>query len=131
MRLAGDVSPLVENPEPVLARCREPELIRALIEPARSAPTPAERRAAREKIRMLVFREAEAILFQEEFPIIPIYFYVNTGFLRETVRGFHHKLEFEDGSTGWNLQDLHPLRSVWMARRREVPRGGKPGEHGR
>jgi hypothetical protein len=106
----------------VLARGREPELIRALIEPARSAPTPEARRAAGERIRMLVFREAEAILFQEEFPIIPVYFYVNSGFLRETVRGFHHKLEFDDGSTGWNLQDLHPLRSVWMAKPGETDR---------
>lgn len=115
IRLAGDVTPLVENPEPVLARLREPEPIRALIESARSAPTPAARRELLEKIRMLVFREAEAILFQDEFPIIPVYFYVNSGFVRETVRGFHQKLEYEDGTTGWNLQDLHPLRSVWMA----------------
>lgn len=122
LRLAGDVTPLVENPEPVLARLHEPEPIRALIEQARSAATPAARRALLEKIRMLIFREAEAILFQDEFPIIPIYFYVNSGLLRETVRGFHQKLEFEDGTTGWNLQDLHPLRSVWMA---------KPGEGGR
>jgi hypothetical protein len=89
--------------------------MRALLASARSAATPEIQLKEREKIRMRILREAEAILFQDEFPIIPVYFYVNVGFVRETVRGFHQQLVFEDGSTGWNLQDLHPLRNVWMA----------------
>jgi oligopeptide transport system substrate-binding protein len=115
IRLAADVTPFVNEPEPVLARLREPEPIRALLAAARSASTPEQRLAEHAKVRMRLLREAEAILFQDEFPIIPVYFYVNVGFVRENVRGFHQKLELEGGKTGWNLQDVHPLRDVWMA----------------
>ena len=114
VRLGADVSPLVDNPEPLLARLREPAAIRALLEPARSAPTPDARRIAREKIRLLVLREAEAILVQDEFPILPVYFYVNAGLVRENVRGFYTRLEFPDGRKGWNLQEVHPLRDIWI-----------------
>jgi oligopeptide transport system substrate-binding protein len=114
IRLAGDVTPLVERPEPILERLKEPEAIRALLPEARGAATPDARRLAREKIRLLVLREAEAILVQDEFPILPIYFYVNVGLLRENVRGFYSKLEFEDGRSGWNVKDDHPLRDIWI-----------------
>ena len=119
IRLAGDVTPLVERPEPILEHLKEPEAIRALLPEAQSAPTPDARRVAREKIRLLVFREAEAILVQDEFPILPIYFYVNAGLVRENVRGFYSKLEFEDGRSGWNVQEIHPLRDIWI----ESPKG--------
>jgi oligopeptide transport system substrate-binding protein len=119
IRLAGDVTPLVERPEPILARLREPEAIRALLPEAQSAPTPDARRVAREKIRLLVFREAEAIIVQDEFPILPIYFYVNAGLVRENVRGFYSRLEFADGRSGWNVQEIHPLRDIWI----ESPKG--------
>ena len=114
IRLAGDVTPLVERPEPILERLKEPEAIRALLSEARGAPTPDARRLAHEKIRLLIFREAEAILVQDEFPILPIYFYVNIGLLRENVRGFYSKLEFEDARSGWNVKDDHPLRDIWI-----------------
>ncbi|HEX6271487.1 MAG TPA: peptide ABC transporter substrate-binding protein [Polyangiaceae bacterium] len=115
IRLAGDVTPFVERPEPVLARLREVEPMRALLGAARSASTPESKLEEHGKIRMQLLREAEAILFQDAFPIIPVYFYVNVGFVRQNVRGFYQKLELENGKTGWNLQDVHPLRDVWMA----------------
>jgi oligopeptide transport system substrate-binding protein len=114
VRLASDVTPLVEKPETYLPRLREPELVRALLEPARSATTADAQRMAREKLRLLVLREAEAILVEDEFPILPVYFYVNVGLVREYVRGFYSKLEFPDGTSGWNLQEIHPLRDVWI-----------------
>jgi oligopeptide transport system substrate-binding protein len=120
VRLAGDVEPLIRDPEPVLKGFGEPEPVRGLLDQLRSAPTPAARLALRAKIRLRVLREAEAILVQEEFPILPVYFYVNSGFTRENVRGFYQQLVFDDGRTGWNFQDIHPLRDIWI----ESPRKG-------
>jgi oligopeptide transport system substrate-binding protein len=112
LRLAGDIEPLVRDPESWLSRLREPERVRALVESFKSAKTTSERLAGRQKLRMAILREAEAILVQDEFPIIPVYFYVNSGLIRRNVRGFYTKLE---GRNGWNFQDIHPLRDIWLA----------------
>ena len=51
--------------------------------------------------RNAVFAQMETILNQEQFPILPIYYYVNQGLLRKNI-------------TGWypNIQDLHPLKFI-------------------
>jgi oligopeptide transport system substrate-binding protein len=110
IRLTTDVTPLLAEPEPLLAKLKEPAPIRALLATARGGP-PAEQREAREKIRMLLFREAEAILFQDDFPIIPLYFYVNAGLIRERVRGFTPQMMVSNVTLG--------LRDLWV----EGPRG--------
>jgi ABC-type oligopeptide transport system substrate-binding subunit len=61
---------------------------------------------------MALLVEAEAILVQEEFPIVPIYFYVNSGLVSPSVRGFHTMLKHPDGTLSPNLQDIHPLYAV-------------------
>ena len=69
------------------------------------------------------FREAEAILVQDEFPIMPIYFYVVSGLVRPYVKEFYSALKLPDGSSASNLQDLHPFHDVWIdaeARARET-----------
>jgi oligopeptide transport system substrate-binding protein len=116
VRLASDVTPVIENPDALLARLESPDRVRALVAHAKDAKEPAARAHARETLRMALFREAEAILLGEALPILPIYFYVNTGFLRPGVSGFHTKLELEDGSKAVNLQDLHPLRDLDVRR---------------
>ncbi len=65
---------------------------------------------------MLLLREAEAILVQDEFPIMPLYFYVNGSLVAPEVRGFYSTLVFDDGTTAPNLQDIHPLRDIWVER---------------
>ena len=122
IRLAADVEPLVRAPETFVANFRDPEPIRALAEKARSADAPPARLDATQKLRLLVLREAEAILLQDEFPIIPIYFYVNTSFVRDNVRGWYTALTLPDGRKGWNFQDLHPLRDIYLSE----PTRGKP-----
>lgn len=117
IRLAADVSPLVSAPESWLSEFEEPARLRPLIEKARGA-SGAERLRAVALIRMAVFREAEAILVGSEFPILPIYFYVNSGFVRPGVRGFYRKLETQSGKPGINLKDVHPLSAVWMDSRK-------------
>lgn len=121
IRLAGDVRPLLRDPAPVLAELRDPEAVRALLGPS-AAGTPAEQRQAREKLRFLLFREAESILVTEEFPIMPLFFYVNAGMLRSHVRGFSVSERLPDGSIGSNLQDRHPLRALWIDDRARSPK---------
>ena len=111
IRLAGDVTPFLRDPEPVLAELRDKEVVRALI-PACLAGSPAEQRQAREKLRFALFREAEAILVTEEFPIMPVFFYVDGGLIRSHVSGFSMRERLADGSVAFNLQDRHPLRAL-------------------
>ena len=59
-----------------------------------------------------LMREAEAILVQDAFPIMPIYFYVVSGLVHPRVEGIHWELELPDGTKAYNLQDIHPLRGV-------------------
>jgi ABC-type oligopeptide transport system substrate-binding subunit len=113
IRLAGDTSLFLRDPESTLGQLRDAGAVRALLGPAEHG-TASEQREAREKIRLLLFREAEAILVNDEFPIIPVYFYVNGGLLNPRVHGFSMSRVRADGSTAINLQDLHPLRDMWV-----------------
>jgi oligopeptide transport system substrate-binding protein len=112
VHLASDVAPLLRDPDRLLNRLERPERLRAAVERTRAATTPAALAREREALRMAIFREAEAILVGDELPIIPLYFYVNTGFVRPGISGFHMKLKQPDGTTSVNLQDLHPLRDL-------------------
>ena len=51
--------------------------------------------------RNAVFAEMESILNQKEFPILPIYYYVNQGLLQKNISGWYP-----------NIQDLHPLKFI-------------------
>ena len=53
--------------------------------------------------RLELFREMERILVVEEFPILPLYMYVNQGLLAETVQGWYE-----------NIRDHHPLKYIWF-----------------
>jgi len=52
--------------------------------------------------RMAIFRKAEKLLL-DELPILPIYHYVNQGFLSPTVGGWDE-----------NIRDLHPFQFMYM-----------------
>ena len=104
------------SPDALLGQMREAEAARALVKAVREAPDEATRAAAGAKLRMHLFREAEAILVQDEFPVMPIYFYVVSGLVRPYVKEFYRKLELPDGSTAEDLQDLHPFHDVWIDR---------------
>jgi oligopeptide transport system substrate-binding protein len=112
---AGDVSLLIRDPESTLAAAREPDVLRSLLA-AQDLGGPKERRETRERLRMQLFKEAESILFNDDFPIIPVYFYVNGGLIRERVRGFSASRVLPNGQKEVNAQDLHPLREMWVAR---------------
>ena len=50
------------------------------------------------------FQEMERLLIEEEFPIMPIYIYVNQGLISEKVQGWHE-----------NVRDYHPLKYIWIS----------------
>jgi oligopeptide transport system substrate-binding protein len=111
---AADVSPIVERPDSLLADLKSPDEVRALVESVRHAGSAAEGLAAQAKLRMRLLHEAESILVTDEFPIMPLYFYVTANFVSPKLRGFYTTLKFDDGTSGPNLQDDHPLRDLWL-----------------
>lgn len=118
LRLCADVMAFVAAPaserEQVLSRLKEADIARRLVADVQGATDPAARVKAGAALRFHLFREAEAILLQDAFPIIPVYFYVVTGLVQPRVKGFHVKIRDDDGSFIDNLQDMHPLRDLWV-----------------
>ena len=93
IRAAADVDALRARARAAaLAGSREPEAMRALLAAAAAAPDAAARREALAALRMQLFREAEALLVQEAFPVLPLYFYVVSGLVAPRVGGFHAEL---------------------------------------
>ena len=111
---ASDVAQFLKEPEPFLADLKERERMRDLLAVWKGLPDGAERVKAAEAVRMQLFREAEAIIVQDAFPVLPLYFYVWSGLVKPEVGGFVTELEMPDGSRRPNLQDLHPLRGLRM-----------------
>jgi oligopeptide transport system substrate-binding protein len=116
IRAAADPEGFARAPAAALAGLREPEAMRGLLARLAAAPKGAARQAALAALRMQLFREAEALLVQEAFPILPVYFYVVSGLVQPRVGGFYAELEDPDGGRRPNLQDLHPLRGLWVRR---------------
>lgn len=112
IRAAGNVGAVLDDPGPVFRAVRHRQAIETLVKAAQVAETAELKFKALGRLRMALLREAEGILFQEEFPVMPIYFYVQSGFISPKVSGFYSKLELPDGSTVPNLQDLHPLYAI-------------------
>lgn len=115
IRAAGNPADALADPAPLLALAKERPRLSDAIAAWRSAGTPEGKRAAAAQLRLLLLREAEAVLVQDGFPVIPVYFYVHSGLISPRVRGFYNKLELPDGTQAENLQDIHPLQSIEVA----------------
>jgi oligopeptide transport system substrate-binding protein len=102
---AGDVEGFAR--EPFFEGLAQPERTRQRLA-AFDAARGTERPEAGARLRLELLREAEAILVQRDFPVIPIYFYVTSGLVSPRVEGFHAWLA--DGRP--NLRDVHPLRGL-------------------
>ncbi|MDA1195163.1 MAG: peptide ABC transporter substrate-binding protein [Planctomycetota bacterium] len=100
---AGDVETFVPDADELLPRFAEPDRARTLLAALAAADDAAARVDASAALRLHLFREAETILFHDEFPVMPIYFYVVSSLVSEKVRGWHP-----------NPQDIHPLRGISM-----------------
>ena len=67
-----------------------------------------------DQARMKLLAEAEAILVQKEFPVLPLYYYVEAGMVAPGLHGIYTELEQPDGSHVPNLRGIHPLRDLWF-----------------
>ena len=115
IRYAGDPEQLLlEDPEAFVGRLKEPDRARPLLEAFQNETDPTARRKAGEAFRLHLFREAEAILMQDEVPIMPIYFYVTSNMVKDRVGGWHADIELEDGTVLPNVKDIHPLRGIYI-----------------
>ena len=110
--LAADPFALEPIADETIPRLKEPEEARRLLAAVTEAKDVTERIARAGALRMHLFKEAEAILFQDAFPVIPVYFYVYTNMVKPHVQGFHTMLRGPDGTRVPNLQDLHPFHRV-------------------
>lgn len=111
---ASDVERFLTAPGFLLEHAHEPSKLRGLaqqVEASADAPT---RLAAMAKLRLALLAEAEAILVQDEFPMIPLYFYVVDGLVKPNVGGFYPMVTGSDGRQRPNLRDLHPLRDLYL-----------------
>jgi oligopeptide transport system substrate-binding protein len=53
--------------------------------------------------RRAELRQLEHVLVEDQFPIMPLYIYVQQGLLRDKVRGWHG-----------NVRDIHPFQYLWI-----------------
>ena len=116
VRAASDPAAFVASPEATLAGLADPAALLAGAGAVRAADGETARRSALAALRLALLREAESLLVNEAFPILPIYYYVVSGLVDPAVRGFHAELVDPDGTRRPNLQDLHPLRGMWVER---------------
>jgi ABC-type oligopeptide transport system substrate-binding subunit len=118
LELAGDVFAFGDASRPeqqeVLRVVRDEDHVRTALERLRTAK-PAERLAAATHLRLALLREAEAVMVQEGFPVIPLYQYVTHGAIGQ-VEGFHTMLTGPDGDRRPNVEGLHPLRDLFVRR---------------
>ena len=124
IRAAADVEAFARSRDAAqwIAEGYDPDAVGALLSAMLAEQDPALRRVAGEALRMGLLGQAEAILVRDEFPIMPIYFYVVSGLVGPEVDGFYSTLVQADGSPAANLQDRHPLRAIRTARSRSEAR---------
>lgn len=112
IRAASDPASTLQTRERTLALMQDPDALSELYRQLDSTSSDTARTQLFRQLRLVLLAEAEAVLVQEEFPLIPIYFYVNSGFISPKVSGF-----YSPGAPGNapNPQDLHPLYSITVA----------------
>lgn len=108
---AADVARASRDPARLRRLAQEPAALDAALRRVAGGDD-STRSEALAALRLELLRQAEAILVQRGFPVVPVYFYVVSGLVSPSVEGFHSELVLPDGSRAANLQDLHPLREV-------------------
>ncbi|MDF1702835.1 MAG: ABC transporter substrate-binding protein, partial [Planctomycetota bacterium] len=98
---AADADSFVPDADKLIPRLKEQEALRSMVAAVQGATDPEAKAAAGAALRLQLLREAEAILFQDEFPVMPIYFYVVSSLVKPYVQGWYQ-----------NPQDIHPLRGI-------------------
>lgn len=114
IRAAANMARFAAEPAPLIHQLEAKSQLQALLDQRAGSGDMRERRELLDRTRMLLLAEAEAILVQKEFPIMPIYFHVESGLRAPGMRGLYMELELPDGSRVPNLQGIHPLRDLWF-----------------
>jgi len=113
---AANVEKFLAEPAFLLQHVHDSAELERLAQRVRDSREAGTRLAAIAKLRMALLGEAEGILVRQEFPVIPLYFYVISGLTKPNVGGFYSHLVGADGKNRSNLRDLHPLRGIEMKR---------------
>ncbi|HVZ31244.1 MAG TPA: peptide ABC transporter substrate-binding protein, partial [Polyangiaceae bacterium] len=106
IRAAANMDRFALHPKELLDQLKEPAPVAALLERRSALTDAAERRELLGRARLRLLAEAEAILVQDQFPVLPVYFYVESGLYAHNVHGLYTELELPDGSHVPNLQDI-------------------------
>jgi oligopeptide transport system substrate-binding protein len=113
---AANVETFLATPDFILQHSRHSEVLQRLADGVRgSADAPARLKSMAE-LRLALLAEAEGILVQDEFPIVPIYFYTISGLIRPEIKGFYNEIIGTDGRKRSNLREIHPLRALYLDR---------------
>lgn len=112
LEAAANVESFLASPDFLLGRVKDRARLEALLAAARGSQEAAPHLAAMTRVRAQLLAEAEAILINDELPIVPVYFYVNGGMVKPGIHGFFTTLVGADGKERPNLKDHHPLRDV-------------------
>ncbi len=120
---AANVEKFLAEPAFLLEHAHDRAALKLLAEQVQKSSDAATRLDAIAKLRLALLAEAEGILIRDDFPIIPVYFYVISGLVKPNVGGFYANLVGADGQTRSNLRDLHPLRSIEMKAAGSTPAG--------
>jgi len=114
LEAAANVEQFVGAPEFILQHAHRADELKRLADEIRSNSDPAARLKDMAALRLALLAEAERVLVHDEFPIMPLYFYVIGDMVKPKVRGFYTKLVGSDGRERSNLRDIHPLRSIYI-----------------
>jgi oligopeptide transport system substrate-binding protein len=114
IRAAANMEAFAARPDALLRSLKEPGAISELLRQRTASANLAQRRELLDRARMKLLAEAEAILVQDEFPVLPVYFYVESGLHSPGLRGVYTELEQPDGTHVPNLRGIHPLRDIWF-----------------
>ena len=126
LEAGANVERFVAEPDFILQHASQPDELKRLADAVRNDTVASTRLKSMAELRMALLAEAERILVHEDFPILPMYFYVLGDMVKPQVQGFYTKLVGSDGRSRPNLRDLHPLREIFIDESKRAAPGSAP-----
>ncbi len=126
LRAAADVRLALRDPQGLAGVSEPGHPVGRALRGLRRATAPEERLRRGAALRQELLAEAEALLLREGVPVVPIHFYVVSGLVAPRVGGFVTEVRRPDGTVMPNLQDLHPLRDLFVRGPARAAAAGAP-----
>jgi oligopeptide transport system substrate-binding protein len=114
LEAAANVEEFVSAPDFILQHAHRSDELKRLADDIRSSSDARGRLKDMAALRLELLGEAERILVHDDYPILPMYFYVIGDMVKPKIKGFYTKLVGSDGRERSNLRDIHPLRSIYI-----------------